>query len=142
MQLNEPQILIADDDADLRSALAEALERRGYHTTLVGDGQEALEVIQSRITLHLAILDVHMPRLSGLETLEQIRRMNVPKLPCILMTLKSIRLSSSSAGLGGFARARKALSTADHYRNSAKSITTSPRFHAVRLSGRKWELNL
>lgn len=86
MQLNEPQILIADDDAALRSALAEAFQRRGYRTTLVGDGHEALEVIQSRITLHLAILDVHMPRLSGLETLEQIRRMKVPKLPCILMT--------------------------------------------------------
>ena len=86
MHMNEPQILIADDDVALRSALAEAFERRGYHTTLVGDGQEALEVIQSRITLHLAILDVHMPRLSGLETLEQIRRLNMPKLPCILMT--------------------------------------------------------
>ena len=86
MQLNEPQILIADDDAALRAALAEAFERRGYHITLVGDGQEALEVVQSRITLHLAILDVHMPRLSGLETLERIRRLNVPNLPCILMT--------------------------------------------------------
>lgn len=86
MRLNEPQILIADDDEDLRSALAEAFQRRGYGTTLVGDGQEALEVVQSRITLHLAILDVHMPRLSGLETLEQIRLLKVPKLPCILMT--------------------------------------------------------
>ncbi|MCC6509870.1 MAG: response regulator [Pirellulaceae bacterium] len=86
MQFNEPQILIADDDEALRAALAEVFQRRGYRTTLVGDGREALEVVHSRITLHLAILDVHMPRLSGLETLEEIRRLQVPNLPCILMT--------------------------------------------------------
>ncbi len=89
MQFNEPQILIADDDDALRSSLSEAFERRGYRTTLVCDGREALEVVQSRITLHLAILDVHMPRLSGLETLEEIRRLKLPNLPCILMTAEA-----------------------------------------------------
>lgn len=82
----EPQILIADDDEALRAALSEAFERRGYRTTLAADGQEALELVQSRMTLHLAILDIHMPRLSGLETLERIRRLELPSLPCILMT--------------------------------------------------------
>lgn len=86
MQFNEPQILIADDDADLRVALSEAFQRRGYRTTLAADGQEALELVQSRITLHLAILDIHMPRLSGLATLECIRRLDMPRLPCLLMT--------------------------------------------------------
>lgn len=81
-----PQILIADDDAALRDALSEAFQRRGYGTMLAADGQEALELVQSRLTLHLAILDIHMPRLSGLDTLEEIRRLGVPKLPCILMT--------------------------------------------------------
>lgn len=86
MQFTEPQILIADDDAAFRAALSEAFERRGYRTTLAADGQEALDLIQSRITLHLAILDIHMPRLSGLDTLERIRRLELPSLPCILMT--------------------------------------------------------
>lgn len=86
MQFIEPQILIADDDAALRSALAEAFERRGYITTLAADGCEALEVIRSRLKLHLAILDVHMPKLNGLEALEEIRKLKVPNLPCILMT--------------------------------------------------------
>jgi DNA-binding response OmpR family regulator len=81
-----PQILIADDDAALRDALSEAFQRRGYGTMLAADGQEALELVQARMTLHLAILDIHMPRLSGLDTLEEIRRLNLPKLPCILMT--------------------------------------------------------
>lgn len=86
MQFTEPQILIADDDAALRAALSEAFQRRGYGTTLAADGQEALELVESRMTLHLAILDIHMPRLSGLDTLERIRRLGLPVLPCILMT--------------------------------------------------------
>lgn len=86
MQFTEPQILIADDDGALRNALAEAFERRGYRTTLAADGREALDLVQSRVRLHLAILDVHMPRLDGLETLEQIRQLDLPRLPCILMT--------------------------------------------------------
>lgn len=86
VQFTEPQILIADDDVALRVALSEAFERRGYRTTLAADGREALDLVQSRIILHLAILDVHMPRLNGLEALEQIRLLDLPRLPCILMT--------------------------------------------------------
>lgn len=56
---------------------------------LVCDGREAVEVVQSRITLHLAILDVHMPRLTGLEALEEIRKLQLPNLPCILMTAEN-----------------------------------------------------
>jgi CheY-like chemotaxis protein len=86
MQSIEPQILIADDDAALRAALSEAFQRRGYRTMLAADGQEALEMVQSRIPVHVAILDIHMPRLSGLDTLEHILRLELPPPPCILMT--------------------------------------------------------
>ncbi len=88
VQKTEPQILIADDDADLRITLSEVFQRRGYRTTLAADGREAVELVQSTRTIHLAILDIHMPRLSGLEALEEIRRLQVPQLPCILMTAK------------------------------------------------------
>ena len=88
MQLSDPQILIADDDSDFRAALSEAFERRGFRTTLAADGQEALELVRSQTTLHVALLDVHMPRLTGLETLQEMRRLELPRLPCLLMTAK------------------------------------------------------
>lgn len=86
MQLIDPEILIADDDVDFRSALSEAFERRGFRTTLASDGQEALELVRVKTTLHVALLDVHMPRLTGLEALEEIRRLELPSLPCLFMT--------------------------------------------------------
>lgn len=84
MQMLETQLLITDDDRDFRMSLGEALTRRGYRTVLAADGIEALEVIRSQ-HIHLALLDVHMPRLDGLGMLKSLRN-SKPTLPCILMT--------------------------------------------------------
>lgn len=86
MQMLETQLLITDDDADFRSVLGEALERRGYRTHLAADGMEALEVIKNE-TIHLVVFDAHMPRLDGLGLLESLRDSS-PTLPCILMSAK------------------------------------------------------
>lgn len=86
MQWTEPRLLIADDDRDFRESLNEVFTRRGFCIRLAADGCEALEIVQSDSSLHLVLLDVHMPRLSGLEALEQIREVNESTLPCILMS--------------------------------------------------------
>ena len=79
-----PQLLITDDDRDFRDSLAEALTRRGFGLLLASDGCEALEIIRDQ-TVHLMLVDMHMPRLSGLETLASLRKLQIPT-PCILMS--------------------------------------------------------
>lgn len=86
MQWTEHQLLITDDDEDFRSTLGDALSRRGFRTQLASDGVEALEVIEHG-GIHLALFDVHMPRLDGLGALQSIRERS-PRLPCILMSAK------------------------------------------------------
>jgi CheY-like chemotaxis protein len=77
-------ILITDDDRGCREALRDIVEPEGYRALLASSGEEALDILrQDRI--HLALLDVNMPRLTGLETLELIRQINAV-LPCILVT--------------------------------------------------------
>ena len=88
MQPTEPNLLIADDDRDFRESLSEVFVRRGYQTQLAADGREALEIVQTTEVLHLILLDVHMPRLTGIEALEQIRKNQEDSLPCILMSAK------------------------------------------------------
>lgn len=85
MHWNEPKLLIADDDRDFRESLNEVFTRRGYSTHLAADGAEAVDIVQSA-ELHLVLLDVHMPRLSGLEALARIRGLAEQNLPCILMS--------------------------------------------------------
>ncbi len=84
MPLEIPSLLITDDDQDLRETLREALERRGFRTLAAGDGEQALEILQSE-QVHLLLLDMYMPRLSGLETIRRVKQA-FADLPCILMT--------------------------------------------------------
>ncbi|XZE21681.1 response regulator [Pirellulaceae bacterium SH449] len=86
MEMTHPQVLITDDDIDFRQSLADALSRRGYGTILASDGLEALKVIEHG-NIHLALMDVHMPRLDGLGMLESLRS-TAPNLPCILMSAR------------------------------------------------------
>ena len=81
---NDYSILIADDDPGCREALREIVEPQGYRTFLARDGEEAFEIVTTH-SLHLVFLDMHMPRLTGLETLQMVRQHGI-ELPCILVT--------------------------------------------------------
>jgi CheY-like chemotaxis protein len=77
-------ILITDDDRNCREALRDIVEPEGFRTVLAASGEEALDIVREE-PVHLAFLDLHLPRMSGLETLELVRQINTV-LPCILVT--------------------------------------------------------
>jgi CheY-like chemotaxis protein len=85
--LQEPQkyrILITDDDDNARVALRDIMEPEGFSTVLASSGEEALDIVQC-VEIHLVLVDMHMPRLTGLETLQLVRQINA-LLPAILVT--------------------------------------------------------
>jgi CheY-like chemotaxis protein len=61
-----------------------AFEQRGFETYLAADGEEALTILQSR-PIHLLLVDMYMPRLTGLETIRRLNQLSYP-LPAILMS--------------------------------------------------------
>ena len=77
-------ILITDDDRDSRETLREIVAPEGYRTILAASGEEALEIVHDE-PVHLVLLDMHMPRLTGLETIRLMHEENAV-LPCILVT--------------------------------------------------------
>jgi CheY-like chemotaxis protein len=77
-------ILITDDDGRCREALREIMEPQGYRTLLASCGEEAVDIVRAG-NVHLVLLDMHMPTLTGLETLELVRQFNAV-LPAILVT--------------------------------------------------------
>ena len=86
MKLETPSLLITDDDRDFRETLRDVFQARGFHTLLAGDGEEALDLLAHE-PVHLALLDMHMPRLTGLETIRRIRQLDFEVvLPCILIS--------------------------------------------------------
>jgi CheY-like chemotaxis protein len=77
-------LLITDDDRHVRETLREIFEPVGYRTLLAGSGEEAIDIAQKQ-DVHLALMDMHLPRLTGLETMSILRQMKVG-LPMILIS--------------------------------------------------------
>ncbi len=82
--MHAPSILITDDDVAFRSTLSDMLAPCGYELTIAGDGAEALDIVRRR-PIDLLLCDNHMPRLTGLETIAQLRQLK-KQLPCILLS--------------------------------------------------------
>ena len=77
-------ILITDDDRESRETLRDIVEPQGYRALLASSGEEAIEIVQHQ-PVHVVLLDMHMPTLTGLETIQLVRQVNA-LLPCILVT--------------------------------------------------------
>ncbi|MGV3483988.1 MAG: response regulator [Planctomycetaceae bacterium] len=82
--MDVPRLLITDDDHALRAAIAEVFRKLGLDIATAGDGDEAISVIESG-QVHLIVLDMHMPRVSGLEVMRHVRSHD-GNLPFILMS--------------------------------------------------------
>ena len=81
-------VMVVDDDADVREALAVTLELDGYLVFLASDGAEALTLLRSN-KCHpcLIILDLMMPRMSGLEfRAEQLKDPSLAAIPVVVVT--------------------------------------------------------
>jgi two-component system cell cycle response regulator len=78
------KILLADDEPQILAMLSEFLGGLGYAVRAVGDGQEAMKAVQEE-EFHLALLDLTLPDLSGLDLLSNIKA-RAPDTEVILFT--------------------------------------------------------
>ena len=80
--LHSPAILLVEDDPTLRSTTTYNLIRAGYRVISVADGEAAMTVVREQLDeIDLVVLDLMLPKMSGLAVLRQIRtRSDVPVL--------------------------------------------------------------
>lgn len=79
-------ILVADDDLGTRLAIADYLELAGYFVVMAEDGRKALDLIEQHQP-HLLVTDISMPRMSGYDLVNKIRRQPAFRLlPVIFLT--------------------------------------------------------
>jgi two-component system OmpR family response regulator/two-component system response regulator CpxR len=79
------RVLLIDDDVELLDMLKEYLEQEGYIVGVAHDGQSGVSAALSG-AYSIAILDIMMPRLNGLETLKQIRVKS--QMPILMLTAR------------------------------------------------------
>ena len=87
MTLDRPSILVTDDDPVARETLREIFEPQGFRTLLAESGEEAIDIVRGQ-DVHLALMDMNLPKLTGLETIHIVRQIK-GIIPMILITAQS-----------------------------------------------------
>lgn len=83
--MDREQILLVEDDADIREGVRILLESENYHISEASDGKQGLKLLNDKTDL--VILDVMMPGISGLRTCEEIRK--ISNVPVLFLTAKA-----------------------------------------------------
>jgi CheY-like chemotaxis protein len=81
-----PQVMIVDDDPDIREEIASALVSEGYDVSEASDGAEALAALD-RAKPSLVLLDMMMPRMNGNEFLDEVAlRPDLREIPIVVVS--------------------------------------------------------
>jgi DNA-binding response OmpR family regulator len=94
---DEPLVLVADDDEDVRELVVFRLARAGYDVITAGDGEEAVAVALERRP-RVCVIDVMMPKLDGYEVTERLRASEELADVAILLLTASVEEAAVEKG--------------------------------------------
>ena len=77
-------ILVVDDEREIRETLRGILEEEGYRVQVAESGETCIDLLRKR-TCDVVLLDVWLPGIDGLETLERIKQMQIEDAPEVIM---------------------------------------------------------
>lgn len=87
--MSSKKVLVVDDSETIRQQVASALEAAGFGVVEAQDGLDGLECLE-RSELCMVILDINMPRMSGMELLERMHQNpKYAKLPVLMLTTEA-----------------------------------------------------
>ena len=89
------KILVADDEKEIRKILKLLLESRDHEVIETADGEDAVRTLMSERGIDLCIMDIMMPRLSGVEAVEKIRKFSA--VPVLVLTARSLESDKEEA---------------------------------------------
>src|SRR3990167_5324332 len=94
-------ILVADDELSIRTILSKALEKKGYHIFQAREGNEVIRFIEKE-NIDVAILDIRMPGLTGLQVLEKIKSIPNPPETIVVTAQDSMENAVTAMKQGAF----------------------------------------
>lgn len=93
------RILVVDDQAGIRRLLYEAFTEQGYEVDLAAGGVEAMEKV-SCVTPDVMLLDMKMPGMNGIETLQEIKKINDSILVVMMTAYGELEIVNEAVKLG------------------------------------------
>jgi len=94
-RLSQLSLLVVDDDKDVCEYLEDFLSHDGYRVVTASDPTEAIDVLRGD-EFHICIIDLMMPKLSGIDLLEQIRKIDSDVAVIILTGYPSLETATAS----------------------------------------------
>jgi CheY-like chemotaxis protein len=129
MIVEQYQLLIVDDDDAFRETLCEIFEPF-FRLIEAQSGEEALEIACQK-EVHLALFDMHMHRLTGLEALRQLKEIHIVA-PCILITADyTTELCDDAAEAQAFTVLRKPITKRELVATVATAVDTAYNDHEL-----------
>lgn len=98
---DNPRILVVDDERVIRDILSDFLKEEGYVVTTVEDGVAAMEELH-RASYNLVISDLKMPRMGGLELVQQITEESLPVLTVIMTGFGTVETAIEAMKRGAY----------------------------------------
>ncbi len=83
MEKPKHKLLIVDDDTELCHLLSEYLEGVGFSVSAVHDGEASIELLKSGASFDAIVLDIMMPKISGLDVLQSVREFSDVPIPML-----------------------------------------------------------
>ena len=80
------RVLVVDDSMMVRSMVGKVLTEAGFAVTAANDGVDALAKLDQAPEVQLIVCDVNMPKMNGIELLEELRIARQNKVPFIMLT--------------------------------------------------------
>lgn len=93
------KVLVVDDELDFCNSLEEILTREGYRVITATSGRQALEKVKAERP-QLILLDIRMPEMDGLQTLERIRQIDKQAVITMVTVVKDTKIESKALRLG------------------------------------------
>jgi CheY-like chemotaxis protein len=99
-----PSVLLVEDDAEVRSSVAEILELEGFAVDTAIHGQQALDKLRSGATPNVLLLDLMMPVMNGLELLEHLRTEATLRPPPVIVLSANRGYDAEDLGVAAIVR--------------------------------------
>lgn len=93
------RVLVVDDEVEIRRIIRLLLENSGYEVVEAQDGVAAVSLLSEDRSIDLCIMDIMMPRMSGIEATNEIRRFS--SVPILFLTARSFESDKESAYMSG-----------------------------------------
>ncbi len=91
------KVLLVDDEEQFRTSLAKRLRKRGFDVVDVDNGEDAIKAVRRDDTIEVAVIDLRMPKMDGIQTLQELKVYR-PAIQAIMLTGHGSLDSATSAG--------------------------------------------